>query len=136
MRRQITCPTCKHSYYGRVLHAGFDDSEFLYCDRCFRIALLSIYSRSADILLRLAVPALWSWRESAASRIEIEASLRGCECGGRFTFDAVPKCFNCQSVLPLETILEAFGAHGWWGVGWRGFYCLIQEEHLVQNPYS
>lgn len=134
--QSIKCSTCSELFSVEVLHAGFDDSEFLYCDHCHRVAVLNIYSGRSTALRDLAQAGLWTWRDSPGARSQIEALLAPCECGGHFTFDAVPRCPHCRDPLILDSVLSQLDARGWWKQGWRGVYCLITAGGRVDDPLA
>ena len=132
----MTCSACGQDFKVRVVHSGFSNDEFLYCDRSHHVAVLEIYSRTSSLLLRLADECgrgLWDWRESAEYRARIEGALRSCPCGGRFTFSAGPRCPRCRVPLALDEVraqVELFG-----NAGWRGAYYLILDDGSVEEPF-
>jgi hypothetical protein len=120
-----------------VLHNGFNDSEFLYCSSCHRVAILNIYSQRSKLLLELGKQGLWRWRESQPAKDKIEAALSSCPEGGRFTFEASPRCPLCSAVLSVEATVQELHAGEWWGTaGWRGIYCLEIEGGGIVDLYT
>ena len=133
------CPSCGERCTVDVLSSGFDESEYLYCDRCSGVALLDFYAGEAGVLARLGKDRWWRWRASAADMASIEAALRTCECGGHFRFSAVPRCPKCGAGFDLAAVKGQLGAGEWWRADtWRPSddgYCLIIDGRSIRNPF-
>jgi len=118
-----------------LVHNGFNDSAYAYCDRCGRTSILSgwhdkIPSR-AQLKLHQAFP------EST------EPYLEKCKCEGSFKRDASPRCPHCNtelSAIAATTYIEknAPGTQkGWrWQQNWQGIYCIIVEGKSVTNNWK
>ena len=101
----LTCPHCrkkirlrqKHPY-----HAGFSNRAFLYCDSCASILLFGSYNPRYTGIVGQKHP----WMLSPAEKERVESRLKPCPCGGRFRFDAHPRCPHCggdlQTLVPDE----------------------------------
>jgi hypothetical protein len=69
------CDACDKTFPYRLIHSGFNDSAYAYCDRCGMTALLSRYGPVPS-----GVPVRWH----GSITIETEPYLQPCGCGGRF----------------------------------------------------
>src|ERR1041384_1349194 len=104
-----TCEHCRRAFSYRLIHNGFNDSAFAYCDRCGCLAILSHWSKWPKAI----IPGI------GGIKPEIEMYLAPCSCGGRFRADAAPRCPHCHQILSAEeaaTYIEANApgtAKGW-----------------------
>ncbi len=87
------CDRCDQAFPYYLIHSGFNDSYYAYCDLCGKTAILDSYSPS------LSQPRL---QRVSLGRIpaELEGKLCPCECGGRFVVNAGPRCPHCGSSYP------------------------------------
>lgn len=118
----------------RIIHSGFDDSAYCYCDQCGKTAILSTLHRPIPHGVRL----LTHQRIDA----EIERFLRGCDCGGRFTHEADPRCPNCRQELSATKCAEFIDRNApgtledWrWQQSWDGLYFIVIEGNLVRDNW-
>lgn len=133
------CPNCNGIFALETIHSGFNDSEFLYCDHCHRVAVLNVYSKKSGLLISLGKKVLWGWRTSPEDSRKIEEALEPCFCGSRFTFAAKPKCPKCLHDLksPLTVLGEDSNSRKQWGPkGWESLYCLIIENGAIEDPFK
>src|SRR5882724_6754320 len=87
-----TCEHCAHSFSYTIVHNGFNDSSFAYCDACGRAAILSAYH-----------PKLRAFKFAPGPLPrQLEAWLLPCECGGNFRASASPRCPHCNRTLSAE----------------------------------
>jgi len=136
---QIICPKCNSQFNAEAIHSGFNDSEFVYCQTCHRVAVLNIYSHKSRFLQDLGREKLWAWRESAHDMQAIEAKLEKCVCGGTFSFSAKPKCPRCLLELgsPLQILNKKDNNIELWAPnGWQSLYCLIIEKGGIEDPFK
>jgi hypothetical protein len=136
--KAVSCASCAKTFSVALLHNGFNNSEFLYCDTCHRVAILNFYSRRSNLLLQLADMSggvLWSWRNSIEANRDIEMRLSPCQCGGHFSFQAAPHCPICRAALNLQDVLRQLNVRQGWNNGWRGIYCLVVEGGIVEDPF-
>ena len=122
------CEHCTRAYRYTLLHAGFGDFSYAYCDTC---GMLATFNYSNSFLVNLP-PA------SVPHQVidpEWEPFINPCECGGHFRADASPRCVFCSSVLSAEhaaTHIErnTIGAgRGWhWQGNWTDLYCIAMED--------
>lgn len=128
------CEHCKRHFKYMLLHNGFNDSAYAYCDTCGCTAVISGWSPKPDqVTLRVH------------QRIdsEIEDYLERCGCGGHFVTNGSPRCPLCKNRLSATAAtrwIEANApgtAKGWrWQQSWSGIYCIIIEGHSVGDPWK
>ncbi len=97
------CEHCCRIYHYTLLHAGFGDYSYAYCDRC---GTLATFDYSSSFILNL--PALQTQHQA------IEASwhpfIAECACGGHFRSDASPRCVFCSGAALGRTCRCAYRA--------------------------
>ncbi len=71
------CDSCEREFRYELIHNGFNDSAFSYCERCGRTALLSGWCKSIPPAARLKL--------HGPLNGETEALLADCACGGGIT---------------------------------------------------
>lgn len=129
-----SCEHCHHEFQYSLLHNGFNDSAFAYCDACGTVAVLNGWYKGipSEAGLRIHGPIVQ----------RTEPWLTPCTCGGTFTSSAVPRCPACNSELSPEsarTWLEANApgtARGWrWQNTWAGIYCIVIEHRIVRDNW-
>jgi hypothetical protein len=129
------CELCGANFSYYLIHSGFNDSTYVYCDTCGRTAVLSLLTmeRRLGRLPELVVPI----------PNELERHLASCGCGGRFLASGVPRCPVCRESLSPEsaaTWLEknAPGARkGWlWQRSWSGPYAIVIDENEETDPWA
>ena len=127
-----TCEHCSVGFHYRLIHNGFNDSAYAYCDRCGCTVTVDAWSSHHPASLRLQYhrPLL----------PEAEPFLKPCPCGGSFRAGASPRCPKCKQTLSAElaaTYIEANAAgtsKGWrWDRRWDGIYSMIIERRSVTN---
>jgi len=102
MKINYTCPNCKAKItrdHPDVIHAGFDDSGFLYCDKSGDLLFWSAF----DPTYKKIVDGVLPWTLSDEQKKKVESALKECDCGGKFLFSAPPRCPNCNSPVPKIT---------------------------------
>jgi uncharacterized protein with PIN domain len=100
MNIKQNCPECNYEInvsYPDIIHSGFNDSGFLYCDRSGDLLTWGIYDKRYRELVGDVAP----WDLNEEEKKVIESALIQCPCGGTFKFAALPRCPNCNSVLPM-----------------------------------
>lgn len=81
-------------------HAGFSNQGFLYCDSCPNLVVFSSYDQRYTKIVGSRHP----WTLGDADLRSVEGQLKPCTCGGRFRFQAPPRCPLCNA--PIREILE------------------------------
>ena len=127
------CEHCKKQFGYFLIHNGFNDSSYAYCDACGLTALFNLYT----------VPKGISLKPHQIITPEIEPHLAPCQCGGAFRASAVPRCPHCQQ--PLSAVLatdyierQAEGTKkGWrWQQSWTSLYSIIIEDRVVRDVWK
>jgi hypothetical protein len=122
------CEHCHRAFHYTLLHAGFGDYSYAYCDSCGMLATFN-YSNSFLVNMpRISVP------HQVIDRAW-EPFLNPCACGGHFRAGAAPRCPFCNFPLSAQhaaTYIErnTKGApRGWrWQRNWTDLYCLAMED--------
>ena len=129
------CTGCASEFHYSLIHNGFNESAYAYCDRCGKTAILSGWSK--------AIPESAPIKFHEKITPQVEGFLKPCECGGKFTHDASPRCPHCREELsPVEatTWIERNApgtAKGWrWQRSWNGIYCIIVEGNEVSDNWK
>jgi hypothetical protein len=133
MRNIGNCEHCHQSFNYKLIHNGFNDTAYVYCDMCGCTALVSAWSK-----LPVGLPIRFHERIGQ----EAEPFLQRCGCGGRFRASAGPRCPHCRQPLSPEIAagyLEANApgsAMGWrWQRSWSGLYCIIIDGRSVKAQW-
>ena len=137
MTRKLETGTCEHcgkefGYY--LVHNGFNDSAYAYCDSCSYSVDLSGWSKLPPGV-RLQIHKKISE--------DIEPFLKPCPCGGSFRADAVPRCPHCRrAISPIfaTTYIEknvVGTAKGWqWQKNWDDLYSIVIENLCVRDGWK
>ena len=130
-----SCDGCKRDFHYYLIHNGFNDSYYAYCDRCGRTSILDVYAPNFPKIVG----------KHGFGRIppELEPHVKPCECGGHLRVEAGPRCPECGrllSALEAASYIEKNAAgnkKGWrWQKNWSGIYCIVIEEHTVSNNFK
>jgi hypothetical protein len=129
-----TCSACESHFRYAIIHTGFADAAYAYCDTCGMTASLNGWA--ADI------PPAAELKVHARITESVEPYLAPCECGGRFRATARPRCPRCRDELPAEAVRKFIEANasgiakGWrWQGTWDGLYCIVIEGRVVKDPW-
>jgi hypothetical protein len=99
---KIDCSACGQSTtiaQEHPFHAGFSSRGFLYCDSSAAIIEFDPYNPRYTALVGDKHP----WSLSPEEKGIVESALKPCGSGGRFRFDALPRCPKCNH--PLADLL-------------------------------
>jgi hypothetical protein len=137
MGRELSVGNCEkcHDQFGYYLiHSGFNDSVYAYCDLCGKTAILDLRDKR--------MPTLQNCPPHQEICSAIESYLCPCDCGGHFKQGAAPRCPRCGEALSAEfaaSYIESNApgtAKGWrWQRSWKTLYCIVIENKLVQNNF-
>jgi hypothetical protein len=95
------CEVCGQSFNYLLIHNGFGDTAYAYCDKCGRTAFVSGWSKNIPVAAKLKL--------HGPVNPEAEALLAPCSCGGAFRAGATPRCPHCGVHYPpswLPSILK------------------------------
>lgn len=90
------CGTLLSNEYPQSIHAGFSNLGFMYCNKCPNLLLWESYDNVYIELIGHKHP--WTLTEEEKRKVEDNAIK--CECGGKFQFDAKPRCPECNNEIP------------------------------------
>ena len=130
-----TCDKCGKQFEYYLIHNGFNESAYAYCDKCGCTAILDYYSKS--------VPKGVEVGYGQAIEPVLEPFLRTCDCGGHFKIGAAPRCPHCGNELSAteaKGYLESAAPgtkKGWrWQETWTGLYCIVINDKLVRDNWK
>src|SRR5205814_8909820 len=122
-----TCDHCSRSFGYYLIHNGFNDSAYAYCDSCCYTAIANLWKLPQDALIAdygIISPAL-------------EPYLQPCPSRGRLRASASPRCPHCGESLDAVRATDYIEPHqpgtakGWrWQRSWAGLYCLVINERV------
>jgi hypothetical protein len=127
------CDSCHKQFDYYLIHNGFNESAYAYCDKSGEVCLLDLWRMPAgvDIIGQGLIP------ES------VEPFLKPCECGGSFKREAAPRCPSCNSILSALTGTKYLEANakgtqaGWrWQQSWQGLYCIVIAGRLYKDCWK
>ncbi|MFA5055768.1 MAG: hypothetical protein WC562_06315 [Dehalococcoidia bacterium] len=129
------CEICRKQFGYYMIHNGFNDSGYAYCDKCGQTCLLNLWH------IPKGIP------EGIQKEIHVglipesaEAFLNPCACGGTFRREAYPRCPHCNSILSPKArkyIEEnARNAQKGWMENWRGIMCIIIEDKVLHDVWK
>jgi hypothetical protein len=122
------CDHCGKAFHYRLIHNGFGDSAYAYCDSCSFTVLLSGSAGRVRFRIQQRITP------------DLERLLKPCPCGGKFRASADPKCPHCAQPLSAAKATRwiesnALGtAKGWrWDQSWSGIYSIVLNENIVED---
>jgi hypothetical protein len=129
------CSNCRQAFGYLLIHNGFSDTAFAYCDACGMTAFFDGWSKR--------IPAGVELKVHGPIDAKIEARVASCDCGGHFRGDASPRCTRCHERLDPFSCAEFIErnapgtAKGWrWQRSWRGLYAIVIEGRSVRDPWK
>jgi hypothetical protein len=130
---KVFAPVVERSFGYYLIHNGFNESAYAYCDHCVETCLLNLRTLPYGVEVK----------EYGLISEHVEPLLKPCECGGSLKTGSATRCPNCSSILsPIEarTFIEANaeGTKGvWrWQEGWNGLYCIVIENRLSNDCWK
>ncbi len=128
------CEHCNHHFHYYLVHNGFGDTAYSYCESCGTTALLSGWFEH--------IPKNACLRVHGPISRAIESLLTPCECRGAFKSESAPRCPKCKNILSAQAArpwIEANApgtARGWrWQDSWAGVYCIVIEDRVVNDNW-
>jgi hypothetical protein len=129
------CEQCQQNFGYYLVHSGFNDSSYAYCEKCGRTAILSMWAKPIPLLPKCA------WQQEICA--DWEPFVQPCECGGAFKKGAWPRCPHCSQPLSAEkatTYIEANAPgtkKGWrWQRNWQETYCIVVENRVSNDNFK
>lgn len=132
------CENCHKSFSYKLIHNGFNESSYAYCDNCGKTAIFDSY------LVPNELKQIYNnnSRHNAISE-ELEDFIMPCDCSGNYKHNASPRCPHCNeelSAILAEKYIEnnAPGVEkGWqWQSNWTGLYAIIIEGKSISNCWK
>jgi hypothetical protein len=129
------CSSCHATFEYYLIHNGFNDSAFGYCDSCGMTALFSAWSKT--------IPEGVELNAHGPIALRLEPFIGPCVCGGHFRADAPPRCVQCRA--PLDAVASTIFIEknapatkaGWrWQRSWKGLYAIVIDDRCVDDPWS
>lgn len=130
-----SCAQCRAKFDYMIIHNGFNDTAYAYCDRCGMTALVGGWNdtnKPSDAPLRIHEPI----------QEETEPWLETCTCSGHFRRDSAPRCPGCGEALSAELATKWIEKNapgtkvGWrWQRTWTGMYCIVVDGRMVENNW-
>jgi hypothetical protein len=128
------CEHCACTFNVELLHCGFGDCSYAYCDSCGKTALLSGWSKEWPQGVK---------RTQAEIAEEMVPYLEQCSCGGTFSKGNSPRCPACRKPLSAEKAAEYIEAQapgakkGWrWQRSWSGIYGVVIDGLRVADNFK
>jgi hypothetical protein len=128
------CSLCGKQFSYYLIHNGFNNTSYAYCDTCGCTAFFSAYSTKPDGVV------LEPFQKISRN---VETYLQQCACGGHFRAVSSPRCPHCHqplSGLAATTWIEANApgaAKGWrWQKDWDGLYSIVVDDRRVNDPWK
>ncbi len=128
-----TCESCGLDFEFYLVHNGFNNSAYSYCNACGKTAILDVLFYQYDQL------GIGSGR-IAKNKVQYIAN---CECGGKFQFESKPRCPHCLEEISAEAASKYINRKSddprgeWnWQQDWSGIYCILIEQNVVRNNWK
>ena len=141
MKKEIgECNHCKKKFHYYLIHNGFNETMYAYCNKCGMTTFLHEYYSAIPQQCKTFFK-----KKGRYERIskELEPFLEHCQCGGKFTRAAKPRCPNCNSILTARYATKYIEANaegtkkGWrWQMSWNGLYAIVIENKKVENNWK
>jgi hypothetical protein len=90
------CGTIIPNEYPNLIHAGFSNLGFMYCNKCPNLLVWESYDKIYSTFIGDKHP----WTLSEEEKKKVEDNAIQCECGGKFQFDAKLRCPECNNEIP------------------------------------
>ena len=84
------------SFASSGTHAGFGDQGYMYCDQDSTVVTWGAYDPTYVSIVGNVNP----WMLDSAAKRRVEDAIVECPHGGRFSFEALPRCPHCRAELP------------------------------------
>jgi hypothetical protein len=131
----LRCNACSSEFEYFLIHNGFNDSAYAYCDTCGTSTLLGIWAKN--------IPKAVTFKPHGPIDASIEPFLRPCSCGGHFRVGAVPRCPRCRSALSADGVTTTIEKNapgtkvGWrWQRSWDGIYSIVIDRRYEEDNWS
>jgi hypothetical protein len=134
------CDKCGVEFHYRLVHNGFNQSVYAYCDTCGKTAILSEMTTNINAKYRRLLRNISQYRKISKS---IEPFLEQCSCNGHFRHNAAPRCPFCKATLSPILAKEYIEKNapgtekGWkWQNNWDDLYAIVIEDNKVNDNWK
>lgn len=131
------CDKCSTQFNYSLMHCGFGDCLYAYCDSCGKTAFFDDYKLPKDLR--------GSLQYSAVNYVipeRLESFIERCDCGGQFRHNASPRCPYCKeklSSIEANKYIKSDSPEksGWhWQNNWTGIYAIIIEGNKINDNWK
>lgn len=126
-----TCEHCQSQFRYHLVHSGFNDSIYAYCNTCGKTASLSLWDKR--------MPKLRDLQKHQEIPSAMEPHVQPCVCGGSFSRGSAPRCPHCNKPLSTELAtgyIESNAPATWrWQRTWSGLYCIVIEDKWIDDNF-
>lgn len=132
------CDKCMQEFRYYIVHNGFNESSYAYCDKCGKTAFFDTYKVPTQLKNIFVASA----RHRSISK-NLEPHICACVCGGSFAHGASPRCPHCKETLSAEAARKYIEANavgtkkGWkWQGSWTDIYSVVIEDARVNDNWK
>lgn len=132
------CNNCLKNFGYTLIHNGFNETSYAYCDKCGKTAFFDSYS-VPEKLKKIFVE---ESRHHVLSN-KLEKFIQPCDCSGNFKHNASPRCPHCNGELSADSTREFIEKNspatekGWkWQNNWTDVYAIIVENKKINNCWK
>ena len=131
------CERCGKLFEYYLIHNGFNESSYAYCDKCGKIAFLNTHS-VPDVLKQHFL----EYARHKSISEELEKYIEKCSCGGNFKCGTSPRCPHCKQILsPIEANKyiksDPPNKEGWhWQNNWTDTYAIVIGNNKINDNWK
>jgi hypothetical protein len=136
------CDKCGVEFRYYLVHNGFNESSYAYCDTCGKVCVLWVSPPHIPEHYRKYFRKTFVPMGRNITK-EMESFIEKCPCGGNFKHDASPRCPTCNGQLSAEAAREyiernALGTKaGWkWQGNWDDIDAIVIENNIIQDSWK
>lgn len=87
-----TCPECNQILRYQLVHTGFNNTGYAYCDRDGALLVWEIFDPQYTAVAGDKHP----WTLNHLEEVRVESAFHPCPCGGHFGMRNPPRCPHCR----------------------------------------
>ena len=129
------CEECGSTFQAELIHNGFNESAFAYCDTCGITGFIDGW--------RTDIPDSANFKIHGPVTKETQTLLAPCPCGGSFSQNSSPRCPKCKTELSAKLAgswieKQSLGTEkGWrWQNAWHGLYAIIVDKKSLELAWA
>ena len=138
------CDKCGVEFGYYLVHNGFNDSNYAYCDKCGKVAFLNLHERDRIFGHNKR---FFTFIPQGIIGKDMETVIKQCSCGGTFKHDASPRCPLCKnqlSAIAAKEYIEKNALANWpknkkrwkWQNNWDDLYAIVIENNVVRDNWK